>query len=133
MAANGFDASVGTNVDIVGDTAAYGELDALTSQYNKETQAIGYEAQASNFNNQANLDIMAGQNAYKSGMTSAVGAGLNGLASVSGTVANNWYSGDSVGKILILKIKHQAELKVIISLLHKGINKCQYQKLKYSI
>ena len=97
MAANGFDASVGTNLDVITDTSATGELDALTAQYNKETQALSFEAQASNFENQANLDMLAGQNAYKSGMMSAVGTGLNGLASVSGQVANNWYKPDSVG------------------------------------
>lgn len=99
MAANGFDVGSGTNLDVIEDTASMGELDALTVQYNKETQALAYEQQAGNFNNQANLDMLEGQNAQKAGMMGAVGKGLNGLASISGTVSDKWFTNDSVGKI----------------------------------
>lgn len=97
MAANGFDVSSGTNLDIIEDSAAQGELDALTKQYNKETEAVAFERQANNFNNQANLDSFAGKNAYKSGVTNAIGTGLNGLGNVA-SVSSNWYSGNSIGK-----------------------------------
>lgn len=97
MAANGFEVNSGTNLDIIGDSAATGELDAITARYNKETQALAYEQQANNFSNQAYLDTISGQNAYKSGITSAIGTGLNGIASVSGIVSNNWYKPDSIG------------------------------------
>lgn len=96
MAANGFDVSSGTNLDIIEDSAATGELDALTKQYNKETEAVAYENQADNFNNQANLDTFAGKNAYKAGITNAIGTGLNGLGTVA-NVAGKWYSGNSIG------------------------------------
>ncbi len=96
MAANGFDISSGTNLDIIEDSAATGELDALTKQYNKETEAVAYENQADNFNNQANLDTFAGKNAYKAGITNAVGSGLNGLGTVA-NVAGKWYSNNSIG------------------------------------
>lgn len=98
MAANGFDATSGTNLDIVEDTAAQGELDALTKQYNKETEALAYEASASNYNNQANLDRFAEQNAYKSGMLNAVGSGIKGLGQTSSAVSNSWYGSNSIGK-----------------------------------
>lgn len=94
MAANGIDISSGTALDVVEDTAAIGELDALTTRYNYETQAVGFEQQASNFNNQANLDTFAGQNAYKSGMTSAIGSGFKGLADTA-SVASKWYGNNS--------------------------------------
>lgn len=96
MAANGFDVSSGTNLDIIEDSAATGELDALTKQYNKETEAVAYENQADNFNNQANLDTFAGKNAYKAGITNAIGTGLNGLGTVA-NVAGKWYSDNSIG------------------------------------
>lgn len=102
LAANGIDVSQGTALDIVEDTAAMGELDALTTRYNAETKAQAYEAEASNFNNQANLDVYAGQNAYKAGMTNAVASGFNGLASV-GSVASKWYSPNSVGTTKVNK------------------------------
>lgn len=98
MAANGFDVSSGTNLDIIEDTSAQGELDALTKQYNKETEALAYENSANNYSNQANLDVMAGQNAYKSGLLDAVGTGFSGLGKISSTVADKWYSGNSIGK-----------------------------------
>lgn len=97
MAANGIDISSGTALDVVEDTAAMGELDALTIRYNKETEAIAYENQANNFNNQASLDVYAGKNAYRSGVTNAITTGLNGLASVT-SVAGNWYGSGSIGK-----------------------------------
>ena len=98
MAANGFDATSGTNLDIVEDTAAQGELDALTKQYNKETEALAYDASASNYNNQANLDRFAEQNAYKSGMLNAVGNGIKGLGQTASAVSNSWYGSNSIGK-----------------------------------
>lgn len=96
MAANGIDVSSGTALDVVADTAAQGELDALTNRYNAETQALAYERQANNFTNQSNLDLFAGQNAYKSGMANAVGTGLKGLAATT-SVAADWYSPNSIG------------------------------------
>lgn len=94
MAANGIDVSSGTALDVIEDTAASGELDALTTRYNYETQALAYEQQANNFNNQASLDTFAGQNAYKSGMINAVGTGFKGLGDTA-SVASKWYSNNS--------------------------------------
>lgn len=97
MAANGFDATSGTNLDIIEDTSAQGELDALTKQYNKETEALSYETSANNYSNQANLDSMAGQNAYKTGMLNAVGTGFKGLGQMATSVSDKWYSPNSLG------------------------------------
>jgi len=94
MAANGIDVSSGTALDVIEDTAATGELDALTTRYNYETQALAYEQQADNYNNQSSLDLLAGQNAYKSGMINAVNTGLKGLSD-STSVASKWYGGES--------------------------------------
>ncbi len=96
MAANGVDISSGTALDIVEDTAAMGELDALTTRYNYETQALAYEQQANNYSNQSNLDVIASQNAYSSGITNAVATGFNGLAD-SASVASKWYTSTESG------------------------------------
>lgn len=96
MAANGIDVSSGTALDVVEDTAAMGELDTLTTRYNAETQAQAYERQANNLTNQANMDIISGQNAYKSGITGAIGSGFKGLGDTA-SVASRWYSPNSIG------------------------------------
>ena len=46
MAANGVDLSSGSPLDILGDTAMYGELDALTIRSNAEREAYGYRVQS---------------------------------------------------------------------------------------
>lgn len=98
LAANGVDISQGTALDMVEDTSAMGELDALTTRYNYETNALGYEQQATNFRNQASLDTFAGQNAYKSGLSNAVATGIGGLGNLGMTVASKWYSPNSTGE-----------------------------------
>lgn len=89
MAANGVDVTQGTAVDVIADTAAIGELDALQTQYNYEAKARSYEAQANNFQNQANLDVISGKNAYKAGKVGAIQSGLAGLQSTA-DVAMKW-------------------------------------------
>lgn len=96
MAANGFDIASGTNLDVVEDTAALGELDALTTTYNAETKALSFESKAENFNNQANLDVIAGENAYRAGITNAIGTGLKGLGDVA-SVSSDWFDKNSIG------------------------------------
>ena len=89
MAANGMDVTQGTSLDIIEDTAAMGELDALQIETNYERKALAYEQQANNFSNQANLDVISGRNAYKSGKINAVTEGLNGISKL-GNVASKW-------------------------------------------
>lgn len=43
-------------LDILGDTAMFGKIDALTTRGNFEREAIGDETQAQNFSAQADLD-----------------------------------------------------------------------------
>lgn len=91
LAANGVDISQGTALDIIEDTSAMGELDALTTRYNYETQAVANEQQAQNFQNQAKLDRFAGQSAYRSGIMNGIAQGVKGLGDLS-SVASKWYS-----------------------------------------
>jgi len=90
MAANGVDVTQGTALDVIEDTAAMGELDALQTRYNYERKAQAYEAQGYNFQNQANLDIISGQNAYSAGKMNGLAAGLEGLGK-STSVASKWF------------------------------------------
>jgi len=90
MAANGVDVTQGTALDVIEDTAAMGELDALQTRYNYERKALAYESQASNFKNQSNLDVIAGQNAYSAGKMNALASGLEGVSKV-GSVATKWF------------------------------------------
>ena len=90
MAANGVDVTQGTALDVIEDTAAMGELDALQTRYNYERKAIQYEQQANNFQSQSNLDIIAGQNAYSAGKMNALASGIDGVAK-AGSVASKWF------------------------------------------
>lgn len=89
MAANGVDVTQGTSVDVIEDTAAMGELDALQTSYNYETKAMQYDQQANNMLNQANIDVISGRNAYSAGRMNALASGLNGI-SKTGEVAGKW-------------------------------------------
>lgn len=90
MAANGVDVTQGTALDVIEDTAAMGELDALQTRYNYERKAQAYEMQGYNFQNQSNLDILAGENAYSAGKLNGLAAGLEGITKV-GDVASKWF------------------------------------------
>jgi len=96
MAANGVDVTQGTALDVIEDTAAMGELDALQTSYNYERKALAYEQQANNYQNQANLDIIAGQNAYQAGKMNGLASGLNGISKV-GDVAYKWFDFSGIG------------------------------------
>lgn len=87
FAGNGVDVGSGTPVDIFGDTAAFGELDALTLRDRAETQAVGLEQQGRNQSAQADLYSASGRSQYNSGV---LGAGATVLNS-AGTVASRWY------------------------------------------
>lgn len=91
MAANGVDVTQGTSLDIIEDTAAMGELDALQIQTNYERKALAYEQQANNFTNEAQMDVIAGKNAYTTGKINAVQTGLNGISKLT-NVSSKWVS-----------------------------------------
>lgn len=90
MAANGMDITQGTSLDIIEDTAAMGELDALQIQTNYERKALAYEQQANNFQNEATMDIYAGKNAYSAGKMKAISAGIGGLGDAL-SVSGKWF------------------------------------------
>lgn len=84
LAAKGIDISSGTPLDIIGDTALYGELDAQTIEYNAALEAYQQRSQASNLRQQATLQRFEGDNAAQAGKIGAVGT-LIGTAAKAGT------------------------------------------------
>lgn len=103
MAANGVDITQGTALDVIEDTAAMGELDALQTRYNYERKALAYEAQGYNYSNQANLDRIAGQNAYSASQYNSLATGLEGITKTA-DVASKWFNFSSSGTSSGLKI-----------------------------
>ncbi len=84
-AANGVDVNVGSAADLQADTVAFGRLDDLTIRNNAEREALGFEAQGTNF--------LLEEQAFKASGQAAVTAGFIGAASSltkSGTVASKW-------------------------------------------
>lgn len=53
MGATGADLSTGGALDVFGDTAQFGTLDALTTVSNAQREAYGYQAQSANYDAQA--------------------------------------------------------------------------------
>ncbi len=86
MASNGLDLSSGSPLDILSDTAMFGELDALTIRSNAEREAYGHRVRSQDFAASAQLAQMRGSSAATAGM---VGAGST-LLTGTGKVASNW-------------------------------------------
>lgn len=74
--ASGVDGAQGTPLDVLEDSAAQIELDALTEKYNGELQALGFERSAA-------LDIKRGKDAVSAAKVGAVSALVSGIASLA--------------------------------------------------
>ncbi|AVE99171.1 TPA: hypothetical protein ACGRRT_001645 [Klebsiella aerogenes] len=61
MGATGADLSTGTSLDIFGDTAQFGTLDALTTVNNAQREAYGYQVQSVNYDAEAKAARSAGK------------------------------------------------------------------------
>lgn len=59
LAEKAIDLGNSTALDIIGDTAMFGKMDALTTRNNAEREAIAYEGQQMNFLAQADQNRMA--------------------------------------------------------------------------
>jgi len=75
-AASGADVNSGNAVDVVADTAALGELDALTIEFNAAREAWGYRNQAIDY--RARGEIAQAHGVYQ-GVAGAVGTGASML------------------------------------------------------
>ena len=82
MAGQGADLSSGSTLDILGDTAATGTLDALTTRNNFDRDAAGLRAQGANYTAQAGLYEAQAKNAGVAGWLGASSSLLGGASSL---------------------------------------------------
>ena len=78
--ASGLDPTSGSPLDLIGDTATIGEIDALTVRGNAAREAWGYRANA-------NLAKAQGASAYQGSIWAGLGTAMGGVS----TVADRWY------------------------------------------
>lgn len=86
-ASRGVEGNFGSPLEVMGDMAQFGALDAKTIGVNASREAAGYEAQAMNSRASANLKEMQGNAAQTAGTIGAFNSLLSGATSVAG----NWY------------------------------------------
>lgn len=95
LAAQGTTLDAGSPLDILGDTAAFGELDALTIRGNAEREAYGYRVQGSNFQAESGLLASQGSNAMMQGVVGAGASLLSGATRISDRAAGRFGGGTS--------------------------------------
>lgn len=93
FASNGVTVDSGTPLDVLGDTAEAGELEALTIRNNAAREAWGNRVQGANYRNSASMQTAGAKNAVTSGYMSAFSTALSG----AGSVADRWYTYNRYG------------------------------------
>lgn len=88
IAANGFDVGSGSALDVVGDIAGFGELDALTIRYNTEMDARALELKSDQYQMMAVHERQKGKFSLLAGFTSMAG---NTLLTSATEVHPRWY------------------------------------------
>lgn len=84
LAAKGIDISSGTPLDILAQSAEYGEMDALTTRYNFAQEAAGYRQQASNQRFGGQMALFEGKNAKTASRWQAMGTLVSGAGKIAG-------------------------------------------------
>lgn len=82
LAANSVDVGTGTAVDLVAETAAFGEADALTIRANAAREAWGFNEQARNYRADAVGARAAGKNAKRGTLLTTAAGALQGLGNI---------------------------------------------------
>lgn len=80
IAANGIDSQYGTPLEILGETAMFGEVDQQTIRLNTARQAWGFNANVSNIRNQAAVDRYQ----TKQKGTATILSGVSSMAGMAG-------------------------------------------------
>ena len=88
LAASGVEIGDGSALDILGDTAALGELDALTIRSNAEREAYEQKVNASNLAANAGMKRMGAGNAIIAGRIGSMTSLLTGAGSIASQWAN---------------------------------------------
>lgn len=86
LAAQGFDVSEGSSIDILGDTAALGELDVLRIEADAENRARNFRIQASGFESEATLGRLASKSAKQVGKIGAASTLITGAGRAGSTL-----------------------------------------------
>lgn len=87
IAAAGFDLGSATTFDILGDTAALGELDVLRIEEDAENRAANFRAQGTNFQTEVALGRLQAENIERAGKLEAVGTLITGAAGAGALLA----------------------------------------------
>ena len=82
FAASGIDSGAGSAVDVINDTSAQNELDALAIRKNAANQVWNNQAEQTNYVNQASAARSAAKNANSSAKMSAFGTLLTGASAL---------------------------------------------------
>lgn len=85
LAAQGFDVSEGSSIDILGDTAALGELDVLRIEADAENRARNFRIQAGSFESEATLGRVASKTARQAGRIGAGSTLITGASRAGAT------------------------------------------------
>jgi len=83
IAANGIDTTSGSSLDVLGDTAKLGELDALTIRSNAGRAAYNYRVQGMSETAQSGLDMASASSARSAGTINGMSSLLSGATSLS--------------------------------------------------
>lgn len=79
LAAQGFSVSEGSSIDILGDTAALGELDVLRIEADAENRAENFRQQGAGFQAESTLGTFAAKNIKKAGTLKATSTLITGV------------------------------------------------------
>lgn len=90
--------SEGTPLDVLEETAALGELDALTVRWGGDLKARSFEQQATGYESSAVLERMQGRAAQRNAMFSAAGTLLSGFSSAATGYLRGSSGGGSGGR-----------------------------------
>lgn len=80
FAANGIDSQIGTPLELMGETAMFGEIDQQTIRMNAANDAWGFKAEAGNYRNKAKQTKWQAN----SDATGTILGGLSGAARMAG-------------------------------------------------
>jgi hypothetical protein len=81
--ASGLDIGQGSPLDVLTETNTQGNLDALATRTNAANQTWGYQAEQTNYQNQANQARAAASNAKSAAKMNAFGTLLSGATSMN--------------------------------------------------
>lgn len=91
IAAQGIDAQIGTPLEILGESAMFGEVDQQAIRLNAARQAWGFNAQATSIRNQSRVD-------QASSRMNQYGTILSGLSSAAGAYGQAQSAGFGAGR-----------------------------------